>query len=139
MTQRKWLAECHAWLNDPTSVQFKYQDSTYWEAAIDRDPVTRPDLTWRIRPATSTIELMLKPIRTALEAAEALGMVDEYIVGLRAAIAAGEAELRRKATAIVCDCEGTTDDDGKPLHYALLYLDHPLSAGTELYLREETK
>ena len=44
----------------------------------------------------NTIELMLKPIRTALEAAEALGMVDEYIVGLRAAIAAGEAELRRE-------------------------------------------
>ena len=36
-------------------------------------------------------------------------------------------------TAIVCDCEGTTDDDGRPLHYALLYLDHPLPPGTELY------
>jgi len=38
-----------------------------------------------------------------------------------------------KPMAIVCDCEGTTDDDGRPLHYALLYLDHPLPPGTELF------
>ena len=87
----------------------------------------------------TTLELMLKPLRTALEAAEAQGMVDEYIVGLRAAIAAGEAELRREPVAEVCDCEGTTDDDGRPLHYALLYLLHPLPPETKLYTREETK
>jgi hypothetical protein len=45
----------------------------------------------------NTIELMLKPLRTALEAVEAQGLADdEYTVGLRAAIAAGEAELRRE-------------------------------------------
>jgi hypothetical protein len=45
----------------------------------------------------NTISTMLKPLRTALEAVEALGLADdEYTVGLRAAIAAGEAELRRE-------------------------------------------
>ena len=88
----------------------------------------------------NTIELMLNPLRTALEAIEALGLADdEYTVGLRAAIAAGEAELKREPDAQVCDCEGTTDDDGRPLHYALLYLPHPLPPETKLYLREETK
>jgi hypothetical protein len=58
--------------------------------------------------------------------------------GLKA-IAAGEAELKREPVAEVCDCEGTTDDDGRPLHYALLYLPHPLPPETKLYLREETK
>ena len=60
-------------------------------------------------------------------------------VGLRKAIAAGEAELRREPTAVVCDCEGATDDDGCPLLYALLYLTRPLPPGTELYTKKETK
>ena len=87
----------------------------------------------------NTIELML----------EALMHVQDYLIGSRqcapllnavtAAIAAGEAELKREPDAQVCDCEGTTDDDGRPLHYALLYLPHPLPPETKLYLREETK
>ena len=49
----------------------------------------------------NTISTMLKPLRTALEAVEALGLAyDEYTVGLRAAIAAGEAELKRRQDAI---------------------------------------
>ena len=48
----------------------------------------------------NTISTMLKPLRTALEAVEALGLADdEYTVGLRAAIAAGEQELKREPVA----------------------------------------
>ena len=50
-----------------------------------------------------------------------------------------DAELHREPTAVVCDCEGATDDDGRPLHYALLYLTRPLPPGTELYTKKETK
>ena len=50
-----------------------------------------------------------------------------------------DAELRREPTAVVCDCERATDDDGRLLHYALLYLDHPPLPGTELYTKKETK
>ena len=57
----------------------------------------------------NTIELMLKPLRTALEAVEALGLADdEYTVGLRAAIAAGEAELRREPDATMLSTHQST-------------------------------
>ena len=32
MTQRKWLAECHAWLDDPTSVQFQNVEGTWFSS-----------------------------------------------------------------------------------------------------------
>ena len=51
MTQRKWLAECHAWLGDPTSVQ--YETSIGWrDAWSEMSPITHPHYLWRIRPAT---------------------------------------------------------------------------------------
>ena len=54
MTQRKWLAECHAWLGDPTSVQ--YETSIGWrDAWSEMSPITHPHYLWRIRPTTITI------------------------------------------------------------------------------------
>ena len=54
MTQRKWLAECHAWMGDPTSVQ--YETSIGWrDAWSEMSPITHPHYLWRIRPATITI------------------------------------------------------------------------------------
>jgi hypothetical protein len=54
MTQRKWLAECHAWLGDPTSVQ--YETSIGWrDAWSEMSPITHPHYLWRIRPATITL------------------------------------------------------------------------------------
>ena len=51
MTQRKWLAECHAWLGDPTSVQ--YETSIGWrDAWSEMSPITHPHYLWRIKPAT---------------------------------------------------------------------------------------
>lgn len=55
MTQRKWLAECHAWLDDPTSVQFEDGAGGIWQTARRLDPITKPHLSWRIKPATITI------------------------------------------------------------------------------------
>ena len=88
----------------------------------------------------NTIELMLEALkreapRVALRKTD---YPEEHTLFTKA-IAAGEAELAREPDAQVCDCEGTTDDDGRPLHYALLYLPHPLPPETKLYLREETK
>lgn len=56
MTQRKWLPECHAWLDDPTSVQYK-DSANGWETPMLRgaSPVAHPHLTWRIKPSTITI------------------------------------------------------------------------------------
>ena len=51
MTQRKWLAECHAWLGDPTSVQ--YETSIGWrDAWSEMSPITHPHYLWRIKPKT---------------------------------------------------------------------------------------
>ena len=53
MTQRKWLAECHAWLDDPTSVQARVKDGDPWSSVADRfSPMDRPEWQWRIKPAT---------------------------------------------------------------------------------------
>jgi hypothetical protein len=41
---------------------------------------------------------------------------------------------QQEPVAAVCDCEGTTDDEGLPLHYALLQLHNALSPGTMVYL-----
>ena len=55
MNTRKWLAECHAWLDDPTSVQF--EDGGVWNDAAEGgfDPLGEPEFNWRIKPATITI------------------------------------------------------------------------------------
>jgi hypothetical protein len=54
MNTRKWLAECHAWMGDPTSVQ--YETSIGWrDAWSEMSPITHPHYLWRIRPATITI------------------------------------------------------------------------------------
>ena len=53
MNTRKWLAECHAWLDDPTSVQARVKDGDPWSSVADRfSPMDRPEWQWRIRPAT---------------------------------------------------------------------------------------
>ena len=93
----------------------------------------------------NTIELMLKPLRTALEAVEALGLADdEYTVGLRAAIAAGEAELKREPDG----WRVTVGDRTEILGHEAFYwsgLDEAgsgrliQSVGKPMYLREETK
>ena len=90
----------------------------------------------------NTIELMLEASKLAVAVLKGYPQSmarEDALITLRNAIAAGEAELAREPDAQVCDCEGTTDDDGRPLHYALLYLPHPLPPETKLYLREETK
>ena len=51
MTQREWLAECHAWLDDPTSVQYKTNEGT-WTSIPQANPIDHPHLTWRIKPST---------------------------------------------------------------------------------------
>ena len=56
MTTRKWLAECHAWLDDPTSVQFQNVEGTWFSSCRQGwNPITNPDYNWRIKPATITI------------------------------------------------------------------------------------
>ena len=53
MTTRKWLAECHAWLDDPTSVQFKNAVGIWFTSCEQGwSPITNQSLTWRIKPAT---------------------------------------------------------------------------------------
>ena len=56
MTQRKWLKECHAWLDDPESVQYK-SDGDLWVTANGAfNPVNNHEhLLWRIKPKTITI------------------------------------------------------------------------------------
>ena len=55
MNTRKWLAECHAWLDDPTSVEFN--DFGNWVPASDlrANPIRDANLTWRIKPRTVSI------------------------------------------------------------------------------------
>jgi hypothetical protein len=56
MTQRKWLAECHAWLDDPGSVQFQNVEGTWFSSCRQGwNPITNPDYNWRIKPATITL------------------------------------------------------------------------------------
>ena len=90
----------------------------------------------------NTIEQLVDALNNSRPHKENFSGFDEFYAACDKhdeAIAAGEAELRREPVAEVCDCEGTTDDDGRPLHYALLYLLHPLPPETKLYLREATK
>ena len=62
MNTRKWLAECHAWLDDPTSVQARVKDGDPWSSVADRfSPMDRPEWQWRIRPATITINGTVLP------------------------------------------------------------------------------
>ena len=52
MTQRKWLAECHAWLDDPTSVQFQNAEGIWFTSCEQGwSPISNPTLSWRIKPA----------------------------------------------------------------------------------------
>jgi hypothetical protein len=54
MTQRKWLAECHAWLDDPTSVQCQVR--TEWQVPQGlNNPIAYPGQNWRIKPVAITI------------------------------------------------------------------------------------
>ena len=56
MTTRKWLAECHAWLDDPTSVQFQNAEGIWFTSCEQGwSPISNPTLPWRIKPATITI------------------------------------------------------------------------------------
>ena len=56
MTQRKWLAECHAWLDDPGSVQFQNVEGTWFSSCRQGwNPITNPDYNWRIKPVTITL------------------------------------------------------------------------------------
>ena len=54
MTQRKWLAECHAWLDDPENVEFIDEVDHIWVVPVPEsyDPIMCPNMTWRIKPAT---------------------------------------------------------------------------------------
>lgn len=53
MTTRKWLAECHAWLDDPTSVQFQNAEGIWFTSCEQGwSPISHPTLPWRIKPAT---------------------------------------------------------------------------------------
>jgi hypothetical protein len=50
MTTRKWLAECHAWLD---GVTVQYETSLGWVNSMgNMSPITHPHYLWRIRPAT---------------------------------------------------------------------------------------
>ena len=58
MSTRKWLAECHAWLDDPTSVQYFHTGMDKWDNVVkpeEFNPVKNPAYDWRIKPATITI------------------------------------------------------------------------------------
>jgi hypothetical protein len=56
MTQRKWLDECHAWLDDPGSVQFQNVEGTWFSSCRQGwNPITNPDYNWRIKPVAITI------------------------------------------------------------------------------------
>ena len=48
MTQRKWLAECHAWLDDPTSVQYELEGVLDWwtPSASGFNPIRNPEHRW---------------------------------------------------------------------------------------------
>ena len=77
MTQRKWLAECHAWLGDPTSVQ--YETSIGWrDAWSEMSPITHPHYLWRIRPATITINGTELPKPVSMGSSCLLLGKDEY-------------------------------------------------------------
>lgn len=54
---RKWLAECHAWLDDPLSVEWNEPGTVRWftPLASGHTPLSRPDLNWRIKPPTIAI------------------------------------------------------------------------------------
>ena len=53
MNTRKWLAECHAWLD---GVTVQYETSLGWRDSMgDMSPITHPHYLWRIRPTTITI------------------------------------------------------------------------------------
>lgn len=56
MSTRKWLAECHAWLDDPESVQFRSVDGN-WITYIDRgvNPFEDAEMEWRIKPKSLSI------------------------------------------------------------------------------------
>ena len=51
MNTRKWLAECHAWLDDPTNVQLQTAEGQ-WIIADGLGPISSPEYLWRIKPAT---------------------------------------------------------------------------------------
>ena len=57
MNTRKWLAECHAWLDDPTSVQWEEQVAigTWHLGSSGFGPVNNSTYNWRIKPKTITI------------------------------------------------------------------------------------
>jgi hypothetical protein len=54
MNTRKWLAECHAWLDDPGSVQCQVRTEWHVPQGLN-NPIAYPDQNWRIRPATITL------------------------------------------------------------------------------------
>ena len=54
MNTRKWLSECHAWLDDPGSVQCQVR--TEWQVPQGlNNPIAYPAQNWRIKPATITL------------------------------------------------------------------------------------
>jgi hypothetical protein len=64
MTQRKWLAECHAWLDDPGSVQCQVRTEWHVPQGLN-NPIAYPDQNWRIKPKTIMINgtELPKPIK----------------------------------------------------------------------------
>jgi hypothetical protein len=79
MNTRKWLAECHAWLDDPTSVQARVKDGDPWSSVADRfSPMDRPEWQWRIRPATITINGTELPKPVSMGSSCLLLGKDEY-------------------------------------------------------------
>ena len=57
MNTRKWLAECHAWLDDPESVQVSYTEGGYWQGIREywHSPLSSPQWGWRIKPKIMSI------------------------------------------------------------------------------------
>jgi len=48
MTIRKWDKEIRAWL-DGAELEFKCQESSSWELAEIYNPISKPDLYWRVK------------------------------------------------------------------------------------------
>ena len=46
---------CHAWIDDPTSVQYLGGSGKWFAGDANTSPLAQPEEEWRIRPATITI------------------------------------------------------------------------------------
>ena len=78
MTQRKWLAECHAWLDDPGSVQFQNENGNWITPSSGLCPLYDGRMNWRIKPATVMVNGAECP-----KAIEATQLPTDYCVDIR--------------------------------------------------------